>query len=206
MDRSIKSGPPPAEAGRSIVDVIGVTEHPVGRSPLEPNRRGAPRRPSICRDWIPQGEVRRRTWALRKQFPELPHARLKRRLPVDGHVHRMDGYRRWACPRMRRRYRWPTASNPQTSVGARPASIGGIGFGRPPPSRPGVGRTDGPVGGRERDDCQRHPPVATARSAVSVGGGTRIDGAIEGRGDSVEGSGLAGFARDFNTPAVDGHQ
>jgi len=43
----------------------GVTEHPVGRPPPELNQGSVPRPPSICRDWIPQGEVRRRIEANR---------------------------------------------------------------------------------------------------------------------------------------------
>jgi len=89
--------------GSELVKVIGVTEHPVGRPPLEPNRRDVPRPPSICRDWIPQGEVRRRTRANRIAGPNfrMPASRGGYPSTVTS-VKTATGPR--ACPRVRREY------------------------------------------------------------------------------------------------------
>ena len=154
--RRRRETPRPRQARVGVSQVIGVTEHPVGRPPLEPNRRGVPRPPSICRDCFPQGEVRRRTRANQIAGPNfrMPASRGGYSSTVTS-VKTATGPR--ACPRVRQgidghrpiTHRLPSARDRLNRRNRLRA---------PPARRRRVGRTNSQRRGGRRDECQCNPP------------------------------------------------
>ena len=176
--REVLGGPSPlARVGVSRLG--GVTEHPVGRPPPEPNRRGVPHQPSICRDWIPQGEVRRRARTNRIAGPNfrMPTSSGGYPTAVTSSQRRIPAFKRAPeCVEIS----MANGQQPTDLLRRETTAIGRIGFGRPLHRRRRVGRTNSqrrPIG-RTLVKCV---PRRDSAMAVSVGGGPRIDGANTGR-------------------------
>jgi len=139
----------------------GVTEHPVGRPPPEPNRRGVPHQPSICRDWIPQGEVRRRARTNRIAGPNfrMPTSSGGYPTAVTSSQRRIPAFKRAPeCVEIS----MANGQQPTDFLRRETTAIGRIGFGRPPFGA--EGSVEPTADGRgKRGQEPNASPVATAQ-------------------------------------------